>query len=479
MTTLENTTIYHEIDFLLPAQRFNINFSFITQKGLPFVREFVLRLIHLAPMSMSQVATFFGFTRKEAQEAIDDLVERGELTLSENGRLMLTEKSNGYFTEIGEVPRLSLLRDSTACLSFDLATFTCLGKDVSSDKWKAGLSIKIDDENASSSEALVEKHFQRQFHEILQKGFFPRSLTQDEKDSPTVYTVNSVNKTRQMPFRLPVQFKVDADGRSVEREDFEMLKSSDYVHERISLELDRLARPSNFGEIAKAMLDIGDGDTLKLFDSKGSSVSLQFFEDLAKLEANSQKKRTTFLGPIYSSANWELLQKHLAPVIKARRESKADVGQTPFLWLAPSDPYWSKSSSFQGRVSEILNMASTKEKRLYTPTIYLPVSGPDDQKAAWQWKREFEPNTDKLHGLIEGFLGGNVEVMHFEGEFVVVVYHVSLPDSYPVSLPLGFISADEDVVSAVGRLVTGYVEGSSGFERPNDCGLLSRFGRNE
>ena len=476
---MENTTIYHEIDFLLPAQRFNINFSYITQKGLPFVREFVLRLIHLAPMSMSQVATFFGFTRKEVQEAIDDLVERGELTLSENGRLTLTEKSSGYFTELGEVPRLSLLRDSTACLSFDLATFSCLGKDNSSEKSKAGISIKVDDENASCSETQVEKHFQRQFHEILQKGFLSRSLTQDEKDSPTVYTVNSVNKIKQMPVRLPVQFKVDTDGRSVEREDFEKLKNSDYVHERISLELDRLGRPSNFGEIAKAMLDIGDGETLKLFDSKGSSVSLQFFEDLARLEANSQKKRTTFLGPIYSSANWGLLQKHLAPIIKARRESKADVGQTPFLWLAPSDPYWGKSSNVQVRVSEILSMASTKEKRLYSPAIYLPVSGPDDQKTARQWKWEFDPNTDKVHGLIEGFLGGNVEVMHFEGEFVAVVYHVSLPDSYPVSLPIGFISADKDVVSSVGRLVTTYLEGSSGFERPNDCGLLSRFGRNE
>ena len=479
MTTLENTTIYHEIDFLLPAQRFNINFSYITQKGLPFVREFVLRLIHLAPMSMSQVATFFGFTRKEVQEAIDDLVERGELTLSENGRLTLTEKSSGYFTELGEVPRLSLLRDSTACLSFDLATFSCLGKDNSSEKSKAGISIKVDDENASCSETQVEKHFQRQFHEILQKGFLSRSLTQDEKDSPTVYTVNSVNKIKQMPVRLPVQFKVDTDGRSVEREDFEKLKNSDYVHERISLELDRLGRPSNFGEIAKAMLDIGDGETLKLFDSKGSSVSLQFFEDLARLEANSQKKRTTFLGPIYSSANWGLLQKHLAPIIKARRESKADVGQTPFLWLAPSDPYWGKSSNLQVRVSEILSMASTKEKRLYSPVIYLPVSGPDDQKTARQWKWEFDPNSDKVYGLIEGFLGGNVEVMHFEGEFVAVVYHVSLPDSYPVSLPIGFISADKDVVSSVGRLVTTYLEGSSGFERPNDCGLLSRFGRNE
>lgn len=476
---MENTTIYHEIDFLLPAQRFNISFSYITQKGLPFVREFVLRLIHLAPMSMSQLATFFGFTRKEVQEAIDDLVERGELTLSENGRLTLTEKSSGYFTELGEVPRLSMVRDSTACLSFDLATFTCLGKDNSSEKWKAGLSIKVDDENASCSEMQVEKHFQRQFYEILQKGFLSGSLTQDEKDSPTVYTVNSVNKLKQMPVRLPVQFEVDSDGRSVEREDFEKLKSSDYVHGRISLELDRLGRPSNFGEIAKAMLDIGDGETLKVFDSKGGSVSLQYFEDMAKLEANSQTKRTTFLGPIYSSANWELLQKHLAPIIKARRENKTDVGQTPFLWLAPSDPYWGKSSKLQVSVSDIFRKASTKEKRLYSPTIYLPVSGKDDHNTARQLKWEFDLNTDKVHGVIEGFLGGNVEVIYFEGEFVVVVYHVSLPDSYPVSLPIGFISADKKVVSSVGLLVTTYLEGSSGFDRPNDCGLLSRFGRKE
>lgn len=477
MTTLENNAIYHEIDFLLPAQRFSINFSYVTQKGLPFVREFVLRLIHLAPMSMSQVATFFGFSRREIQESIDDLVERGELTLSETGRLTLTEKSSGYFTELGEVPRLSLLRDSTVCLSFDLATFSCIGKENSSEKWKAGLSINVDDENLSCSETHVGKNFQRQFHKILQKGFLSRSLTQDEKDSPTVYTVNSVNKIKQMPIRLPVQFKVDADGRSIEREDFEILKSSDYVHERISQELDRLGRPCNFGEIAKAMLDIGDGDTLRLIDSKGGSVALQLFKDLENLESNSQSKRKTFIGPIYSSTNWALIQKHLAPLIKARRESKADVGHTPLLWVAPSDPYWGKSSNLQVRVSELLDKASTKHKKLYSPTIYLPVSGPDDQKAARQWRWEFAPNTDNVHGLIEGFLGGNVEVLHFEGEFVVVVYHISLPGSYPVSFPIGFISVDKDIVSAVGRMVGSYVRGSSSFERPNDCGLLARFGR--
>ena len=479
MTTLENTATYHEIDFLLPAQRFNINFSYISQKGLPFFREFVLRLIHLAPMSMSQVAIFFGFSRKEVQEAIDDLVERGELTLSENGRLTLTEKSSSYFTELGEVPSLSLLQDSTACLSFDLATFSCLGKDNSSDKWKSGISIKVDDENTSCSERYVEKHFQHQFHEILQKGYLSKLLTQDGKDSPNVYTVNSVNKIKQIPVRLPVQFKVNEDGRSIEREDFEKLKNSDYVQEQISLELDRLARPSNFGAIAIIMSEIGDSETLKLFDSKGSSVSLKFFEDLTKLESNGQKKRTTFLGPVYSSTNWGLIQKHLAPIIKTRQESKSDLGQTPFLWVAPSDPYWGKSSSLQVRVSEMLRMANTKDKKLYSPKIFLPISGPEDHRMARQWKREFEPHTDMLQGLIEGFLGGSVEVLYFEDVFVAVVYHFSLPDSCAVSFPVGFISAEKNTVSSIGRLLKAYVEGTRGFEQPNNCGLISKIGRGE
>ncbi|CAM3298435.1 hypothetical protein [Cupriavidus taiwanensis] len=473
---MEDTTTYHEIDFLLPAQRFNINFCYVTQKGLPFVREYVLRLVHLAPMTTSQIATFFGFSRKEAEEAIQDLVNRDELNLTESARLTLTEKSASYFTEVGEVPRLSLLRDSGARLTFDLATFTCLGRDVAQEKWKAGVRLDVDDDNAARSELHVEKHFQRQFNQILHQGFLSKSLIDDEKDFPSVYTVNSVNKIRAVPLRLTVKFQFDTDGRSVEREDFEILNSSDYVHERITVELDRLARPANSMEIAKAMSQIGDSDTLKLFDSKSNAINLQFLDDLLRLESNNPKGRSTFLGPIYSHANWGLLQKKLAPALKSRIESKTDVGQGSFLWLAPSDPYWSKSIRLITALSDFVRKASTKEKSLYLPTIYFPVSGPDDFKAAKLWKQELDPYTDRAHALIEGFLGGNVEIMLLEGELVAVVYHMSIPGTYPVTLPLGFISDDQKVVAAVGQLVNAYIKGSSGLDRPNDCGLLSKFG---
>lgn len=467
---MENTTIYHEIDFLLPAQRFNINFSYITQKGLPFVREFVLRLVHLTPMTKTQIAIFFGFSRGEIDEAIADLVEREELMLTESGRLTLTEKSGGYFSEIGEVPRLSLLRDSGASLSFDLATFTCLGN-TPSDKWKAGISIRVDDENVSNSEALVEKHFQHQFHEILHKGFLSKSLVQDEKEAPTIYTVNSVNKIRQMPLRLTVRFQIDMNGRSVEREDFDELKSSDYVHELITMELDRLARPNNSIDIVKAMMEIGDNDTLKLIDSKTNSVNLHFLDDLARLEVNSQN-RTTFLGPIYSQANWELLQKHLAPLLKSRIGSKKDVGQDSFIWIAPSDPYWCKSNRLLVSLSDFLNKSTTKDKKLYSPFIYLPTAGNDDHRAVNQWKHELDPYLENVHTIIEGFLGGNVEVLVLEGELAIVVYHMSIPDNYPVTMPIGFISTESESVKVIGNLVKKYVEGRAGYDQPNDCGRI-------
>lgn len=477
MKTVDSNVVYHEIDFLLPSQRFNINFSYITQKGLPFVREFVLRLVHLAPMSASQVAIFFGFSQHEVREAIEDLVDRDELTLGADGRLTLTEKANGYFTELGEAPRMSRLQDSTVCLSFDLATFSCLGKENFFGKWKVGLQIAIDGETASRSEQLVEKNFQQQFQQILYNGYLSSALLDDEGEPPSIYSVNSVSKIKQMPLRLPVQFKLDEEGISVERDDFEKLRNSDYVHGQISLEIDRLRRPENFPDIRKAALEIGDDLTMEILGPEVDRLNPLFLEEVNKLENNKLLRRTTFVGPLYGVGNWPLVQKHLASIIKVRRESRSDPVPARLVWVAPSDPYWGKSIRFQASFSELLDKARSSERRIYTPSIYLPVHGSEDLRSARQWRRELDPNIDAAHGLKEGFLGGNIELLHFEDEFVAVVYHVALP-AYPVSLPVGFLSTDKKVVHSIGQLLSDYLNGSSGANQPNDCGRLAHFGRN-
>lgn len=47
----------HEVDFIVPAQCFNFRFSYTTKQGLSFIREFVLRLVQLAPMKTSQICS--------------------------------------------------------------------------------------------------------------------------------------------------------------------------------------------------------------------------------------------------------------------------------------------------------------------------------------------------------------------------------------------------------------------------------------
>ncbi len=469
----DTKTYYHEIDFLLPAQRFSIQFSYITQRGLPFIREFVLRLVHIAPMSKQQVANYFGLSKREIDETIDDLVARGEMTLSKEGRLTLTDKSKGYFPDIGEVPQLSITQESSATLCFDLATFSCFSNQNVHDKWRAGVSLRIDDSNAANSEKLAEKHFQQQFNQILDKGYLPSHVTQEGSEQPTVYTVKSVNKLRQLPLRLNTEFQMDIDGKPVERDDYEELINSDRIHELIATELSSLTKGNNLMSIIKSMSTIGDENTLKLFDSNTNAFNPRYMKDMLALEEHNKSGRLTLLGPVYSQNNWDAFNKIFGPILLKRIKGKADTSTSRLTWIAPSDPFWAKSDRFVSCLSDLIVKASTKNKILYKPVMYLPVADKNDTRAAKQWLNEFRDFKDNIKCLAEGFFDGNVEVIHLEDELVVVIYHFSHPEALPVSMPVGFISTDEDLVTKLGNLVFEYIEGMSSFDNANDCGYIA------
>ena len=155
----DSLVTYNEIDFLLPAQRFSIQYSVITKRGLPFIREFVLRLVHVSPLSKTQISEFFGLSPNETNEAVTDLIQREELTLSSDGRLTLTTKSHGYFSGIGETPALSTIQSRVDKLDFDLATFSCLPREGGREDWLGGISLKVPASNVSNSEKIAEKNF--------------------------------------------------------------------------------------------------------------------------------------------------------------------------------------------------------------------------------------------------------------------------------------------------------------------------------
>jgi hypothetical protein len=58
---------------------------------------------------------------------------------------------------------------------------------------------------------------------------------------------------------------------------------------------------------------------------------------------------------------------------------------------------------------------------------------------------------------------------------VVVCYHISRPESLPVSLPVGYITTDDEMVELAAALVHEYVGGTISFENPRDIGSLNKL----
>ncbi|MGR9098698.1 hypothetical protein ACP6ET_27600, partial [Klebsiella quasipneumoniae] len=67
----------------------------------------------------------------------------------------------------------------------------------------------------------------------------------------------------------------------------------------------------------------------------------------------------------------------------------------------------------------------------------------------------------------------NNGILHLENELSVVIYHISQPETLPVTMPLGFITTNKKSVKIIGALITEYLKSSSGFDKPHDCGFLS------
>lgn len=147
-------------------------------------------------------------------------------------------------------------------------------------------------------------------------------------------------------------------------------------------------------------------------------------------------------------------------------------------WIAPSDVFWGKSKKIEFCFNEIEQAQFTQEKnpqRIYTPSIFLPLSDITDRRTIRSWKNEFRKCSNNLHGLIEGFLGGSVEVIVLEKTFAVVCYHVSRPETHPVSIPVGFITTDLKLINTISDITQDYIGGSSSFNKKHNLGLLDRL----
>lgn len=472
--TTEIKLNYHEIDFIVPTQRFNFRFSYVTKQGLSFIREFVLRLVQLAPMSPMQIANYLGLNKLEVNEAISDLMDKGDLSFNNLGLVQLTPQSAGYFDGIGKPPKTSSIQDTGATLSFELCGFNCIGNKRSSGGWHAGIKLTIDNKKLSDTESLAKSIFQNSFYQLLDNDYL-KGVKAEEGERPSIYTIDSVTKLTQDPMRLTCYFSLDQDGKPIEREDFELLDNSSKVHEAITVSLNQEQKGVNIKEIASAMKIFGDSWTKEIFNN--NSIDIEALGHRYAEALLDDSKPMPIVGPIYSWNNWQNISKHLQSLSEKHKKSKNKLVKK-LTWIAPSDSFWGRSQKLELCLNEIEQTQFTKEEnpqRIFTPSIYLPLSDVTDRRAIGRWKSDLKKGSHNLYGLLEGFLGGSVEVLILDDSFAVVCYHLSRPETHPVSIPVGFVTSNLKLINTISEIAMSYIDGSSSFNNRHNVGLLEKL----
>lgn len=471
----ELTVAYNEIDFLLPVHRFNIRFSYVTKKGLPFIREFLLRLIHLAPMKPSQIAGYFNFSQRETSEALSDLVESGDLVFQNDGTVSLTNQSLGYFTGLGTTPQVSAVLEHGGIFNFELASFKCTGITRTQDRWVNGLSLEASYENIANSERMAKKSFQDQFYTLLDKKYLPNLRDDESVGKPSIYKMESIEKLGQVPLRINQIFSMDTNGSPLERNDIEVCEDTPEIQDLITLTLHSMRKKNNIKEIITAIETIGDQHTGALVSESGIDIA-QLIINKAMMQS-SNEMTTQFIGPIYSNANWLSLEERLNPVLnKMGKEHLDGVGE--FIWLAPSDGFWGKSTELNNCFGKLISKAMTtgkNSKTLYKPRMYAPLADLADKSSKRRWMTDLANNIQHVDGFVEGFLNGHVEVLLLPERFVVVCYHVSCPEKYPVSIPVGLISTEVEIINRVNNMLRDYIGGFESFGKPRHLGAISKL----
>jgi len=443
------TIVYNEIDFLIPSYRFNIRYSYVSKRGLSFIREYVLRIVHLSPMKANEVSEYLGLSTREIKEAIRDLIERKELSYNKLGQVCLTAKSKAYFTHIGEAPQVSELVTTGTVLGFEVTDFNCVSTQSRrlNDKWTCGLRVDVKSELIANRAKLAGKAFQRQFHDLIEKQYIT-NIRDSGEGKLNIYKIDSLKQIGTEPYRVKVSFSMDSEGRSIEVSEIDNVERDTLTLDAILQSLDDQSRPSNINDIFSAIEALEDNYTASLITERG--LNIDKFNALVQSQNVEKGHFIPFIGSLYSRENWGKFSIQIE-ILKKKLTSKHQEGVKPLTWFAPSEGMWCRNNYLVSCVSSLIDGAKVKgkkQKTLYKPTVFVPIQ---DRRCSKRWKDEFDGFHNYVNGYKDEFCNGAVEVLLLEHELVVVTYYVSLPNIYPAPVPIGFISTSKALVGTVER----------------------------
>ena len=448
---------YNQIDFVVKAPRFHIVFSYMSDKGVAFVREYLLRLLKITPCKPAQIAQYFGFNQYETEVALADLEQHKWIIWQDDGLIALSAEGQRLFQDSQDSPHIPTLTECGGEYRMELLDSNFLKKNDCDKNRQQAIELVVEPKVLSESSEIARKTFQNRFRQLMEDDI----INLGEKDI-SLYKIDAI-EPKGVPdyFRFTQQFELLPEtGEAKERHDVPTVTHQENIQQAITAQLERFGHHDNLRELRNSMAEISDDDTLKVL----FGGTLDFNEFLKVYQEHEQQNGLYFLGQIYHQGTlFEQINKILDKLNK--KSSKK------LYWLAPSDIYWGKQRKIHDKIQNLID----KQKNGYDFRLYLPLSSERNQHEKQEWLNHFKDISDKvLYGFCEGFLDGNTEILFLEDKFAVVCYHTKL-SSYPVTLPIGFMTTQKNIIKSIISLVENYLK-SPLFEynegRTKDFGLL-------
>ena len=448
---------YNQIDFVVKAPRFHIVFSYMSDKGVAFVREYLLRLLKITACKPAQIAQYFGFNQYETEVALADLEQHKWIIWQDDGLIALSAEGQRLFQDSQDSPHIPTLTECGGEYRMELLDSNFLKKNDCDKNRQQAIELVVEPKVLSESSEIARKTFQNRFRQLMEDDI----INLDEKDI-SLYKIDAI-EPKGVPdyFRFTQQFELLPEtGEAKERHDVPTVTHQENIQQAITAQLERFGHHDNLRELRNSMAEISDDDTLKVL----FGGTLDFNEFLKVYQEHEQQNGLYFLGQIYHQETlFEQINKILDKLNK--KSSKK------LYWLAPSDIYWGKQRKIHDKIQNLID----KQKNGYDFRLYLPLSSERNQHEKQEWLNHFKDISDKvLYGFCEGFLDGNTEILFLEDKFAVVCYHTKL-SSYPVTLPIGFMTTQKNIIKSIISLVENYLK-SPLFEynegRTKDFGLL-------
>ncbi|NBM93213.1 hypothetical protein [Proteus sp. G2662] len=431
------------IDIALPVQAFRFEYTLVGRSDLPFIREFILRLLKVGNMSATQLAKFLGLSEKEISIAVSQLVSLNEISVDNEGNIQLTAEAHKYFDGLSDNrPKITKLFEGTSTFKFDLLSFGLIRSDDKISPPLNAIRLSPETEKLSNSINYAKSAFLRNYIDIFEEESISFDGVNDIR-KVELYKLSDVRKNKDYTARFALTFSLDTERNSIERHSESRFFDVDEIQKNLNEVLLSSYNSSNIQDIVSALVTLNEPQLLDCFTSDG--IDLTALAILAVKQSASSSCRSYFLGTPTNSANWNqlttLIKKHL-------KDGKSSATCT---WLAPSDRFWLMSNQSFSRTSELLNAT----KGLQT-LLYLPVAGSRDKHQEQIWKKALGTMKDKAIKVAEGFLGGSVEVISIPGVFSLLCFYLQKPGE-SASIPFGFITTETSDIDRIQQEFESYL----------------------